>query len=101
MTRVRENASELADAIVARFKLAKANDEADQDVDAVGERTIALMIDKRDSLLGPTRWLRRLRQRVETSHPTEHISKLSKAYGRSRSDGQSESSAGWQHRRAE
>jgi hypothetical protein len=46
MARVRVNATELADAIVARLKLAKAGDEADQDIDAVGERTIALMIGK-------------------------------------------------------
>ncbi len=46
MARVRVNANELADAIVARLKLAKAGDEADQEINAVGERTISLMIDK-------------------------------------------------------
>jgi hypothetical protein len=46
MSRVRVNANELADAIVARLKLAKTGDEADQEVNAVGERTISLMIDK-------------------------------------------------------
>jgi hypothetical protein len=54
MARVRVNATELADAIVARLRLAKAGDEADQDINAVGERTIALMIAKQQLSPGPT-----------------------------------------------
>jgi hypothetical protein len=56
MSRVRANAIELADAIVARLKLAKAGDESDQDIDAVGERTIELMIVKQQLLARPTWW---------------------------------------------
>ncbi len=53
MGRVRSNASDLADAIVARLQLAKAGDQADQDINAVGERTIALMIAKQQLLAQP------------------------------------------------
>jgi hypothetical protein len=94
MARVRVNANELADAIVARLKLAKAGDEADQDINTVGERTIALMIDKKQLLARANGWLRRLRQRVETLHLTANIWRLSEACGRSRSDGRSGSSVG-------
>jgi small conductance mechanosensitive channel len=54
MARLRVNATELADAIVARLRLAKAGDEADQDINTVGERTIALMIAKKQLLARAT-----------------------------------------------
>jgi small conductance mechanosensitive channel len=50
MDRMRVNAIELSDAIVARLKLAKAGDESDQDINAVGKRTIELMIGKQQLL---------------------------------------------------
>jgi small conductance mechanosensitive channel len=46
MSRVGANASDLADTIVARLRLAKAGDTSDSEIDAVGERTIGLMIGK-------------------------------------------------------
>ena len=50
MARAHSNATELADALVARLNLAKAGDKADQDIDTVGERTISLMIAKEQIL---------------------------------------------------
>ncbi len=44
MARVRANAIELSDAIVARLNLAKAGDEAEEDIAAIGKHTIELMI---------------------------------------------------------
>lgn len=46
MSRVRTNATDLADAIVARLELARAGDEAGDAIKTVGERTISLMIGK-------------------------------------------------------